>query len=330
MNSDINSPLRDLPPPATGKCGWPWTEGAPSLPTSMPDGAPWPRISIVTPSFNQEQFIEETIRSVLLQGYPNLEYLVIDGGSTDGSCEVIQKYSKWITFWVSEPDRGQSHAINKGFTRSTGEIMAWLNSDDIYYRGALSVMVKKLLTPNPAWAIGAAEVVTKSGHLKLLREPREITIDTFVVFLQDWFPQQATFWNRAMWNLTGFVDEELHYTMDLDLWYRMFQIARPSITNTLIAKYRSHPKAKTFRDSEHFEKLIAELGTWLLQKIITDNNVDIEEAVARQLIRLQQRSNYLDRILNHPAIGRFIRFWIRYVNSDLVEKTIVFPSVKSR
>ena len=98
----------------------------------MPDGRPWPRMSIVTPSYNQGQFIEETIRSVLLQSYPDLEYIVIDGGSTDESVEIIKKYVEWLAFWVSEPDRGQSDAINKGLTISKGDFLAYLNSDDAY------------------------------------------------------------------------------------------------------------------------------------------------------------------------------------------------------
>jgi len=114
---------RSAPSPP-GKTGWPWTEETSRLPEKMSDGRPWPRISIVTPSYNQGQFIEETIRSVLLQGYPNLEYIVIDGGSSDGSVEILQEYEQWLAYWVSERDRGQADALNKGFRRASGILSA--------------------------------------------------------------------------------------------------------------------------------------------------------------------------------------------------------------
>src|SRR5262245_38077091 len=106
--------LAELPPPPAGRIGWPWTMESPQLPDTMSDGRPWPRISIVTPSYNQGEFIEETIRSVLLQGYPNLEYIVMDGGSKDETLSILQKYEHAINYWTSAPDKGQAEAINKG------------------------------------------------------------------------------------------------------------------------------------------------------------------------------------------------------------------------
>ena len=132
--------LDDLPAPPPGKTGWIWTEQSNPLPPKMPDGTEWPRISIVTPSYNQGHYIEETIRSILLQGYPNLEYIIIDGGSTDRSVEIIQKYASFLTYWVSEPDNGQTQAIDKGLAYCTGEIFNWVNSDDFLSRNALATI----------------------------------------------------------------------------------------------------------------------------------------------------------------------------------------------
>lgn len=129
--------IQDLPLPPSGKTGWPWTEETPPALAGLPNGQPWPRVSIVTPVFNGVSFLEESIRSVLLQGYPNLEYIIIDGGSRDGSVDIIRRYESWLTFWASEPDRGQSHAINKGLSRATGVYFNWHNADDILLPGSL-------------------------------------------------------------------------------------------------------------------------------------------------------------------------------------------------
>src|SRR5688572_24844846 len=145
----MSSPsLAQMPPPPPEKTGWPWTEESPQLPDTMPNGQPWPKITIVTPSYNQGQFLEETIRSVLLQGYPNLEYIIMDGGSTDGSVDIIRKYEPYIAYWVSTTDRGQSHAINKGFSLATGHLMGWLNSDDVYAPNALMSIAQSLQVMN--------------------------------------------------------------------------------------------------------------------------------------------------------------------------------------
>src|SRR6266568_7556231 len=128
--------IAELPPPPIDRVGWPWTEAKDWLPELQPNGQAWPKVTIVTPSYNQGHFLEETIRSVLLQGYPDLEYIVIDGGSTDGSIEIIQRYSKELAHWSSEPDGGPAAGLNKGFRGATGEIFSFLNADDFYLPGA--------------------------------------------------------------------------------------------------------------------------------------------------------------------------------------------------
>jgi cellulose synthase/poly-beta-1,6-N-acetylglucosamine synthase-like glycosyltransferase len=159
--------LSDLPPPPPRTFGWPWTAQTTAALGSLGAGQSLPKITVITPSFNQGRFIEETIRSVLLQHYPNLEYLIYDAGSSDGSVEAIRKYEPWLTFWVSEQDRGQAHAINKGLARASGEIVAWLNSDDTYRPGALAAAAAAA-TRHPDAAVVYADANWVDTALRLL------------------------------------------------------------------------------------------------------------------------------------------------------------------
>ena len=220
--------LSELPPPPDGRKGWPWLEESPKLPEVMPDGRPWPRVSIVTPSYNQAHFVEETIRSVLLQGYPELEYFVIDGGSTDGAVEVIRRYEKWFGYWVSEPDRGQSHAINKGFERATGELFAWINSDDYYLPGALATVGGGYsAAPRPSVLIGSGTVVRPDGSGRMPIEPEHSDFDSIMKGHRTsmggypTFMQQSAFFPASDYRAVGGLDEELHFAMDLDLWLKL-------------------------------------------------------------------------------------------------------------
>ena len=156
-------PLKNLPNAPPEKKGWPWIPEISQLKSSLSNARLWPKISIVTPSFNQVQFLEETIRSVLLQGYPNLEYIIIDGGSTDGSIDIIKKYSRWLRYWVSEPDSGQSNAINKGFAKASGEIFGYLNSDDLYEPNALKIISSYFMN-NSACNLLAGECTVFDDH----------------------------------------------------------------------------------------------------------------------------------------------------------------------
>jgi glycosyltransferase involved in cell wall biosynthesis len=140
--------LAELPPPPPGKTGWPWTEECPQLPDTRPDGSPWPRITIVTPSYNQGEFIEETIRSVLLQGYPDLEYFIMDGGSTDESVDKIIQYQAWLSHWCTGKDSGQADAITKALERASGIWFHNVNSDDVLLPNAL----QRIGSTNTAYA----------------------------------------------------------------------------------------------------------------------------------------------------------------------------------
>jgi glycosyltransferase involved in cell wall biosynthesis len=213
--------LNELPPPPNGKTGWPWTEESEQLPETMPDGRPWPRVSVVTPSYNQGRFIEETLRSVMLQGYPDLEYIVTDGGSTDDSVDTIKNYEPWLSHWVSEKDRGQSHAINKGWKMSTGKLIAYLNSDDIYYPNTIREAVL-------AWHENACPAVIYSDAVATNEEGRFMTLAKSYPFdlkrmreVRNPIRQPAAFLSRKEVAAIDWIDESLHFVMDYDLWYRL-------------------------------------------------------------------------------------------------------------
>lgn len=241
--------LNDLPTPPPDKTGWPWTEESPQLPDTMPDGSPWPKISIVTPSLNQGQFIEETIRSVLLQGYPNLEYIIVDGGSTDGTIEIIKKYEKWLTYWVSEPDDGQSHAINKGLRKSTGDIAAWLNSDDVYCENIFSVVSINMwdgrTTRNNVFYGNCLIIDRESNCISIIYGRKAIHVD----ILKFWkgkfsIPQPALFLSGNLFRDT-LLDENLHYVMDWELLVRISKKSDLVYYDYEMAKFREHHESKS-------------------------------------------------------------------------------------
>lgn len=208
-------------PPPTDKTGWPWTDKITPMPATMSDGTPWPKISIVTPSYNQGHFIEETIRSVLLQDYPNLEYIIIDGDSCDNSVEIIKKYSKHISYWVSEPDRGQAHAINKGISWAHGDIMAWLNSDDIYLPKCFDKVTEAFRQHPEADVVYGDHIFIDSEGKEILRK-REIPVDfKIMLFGRNHVAQPTVFWRRGVLERVGLLDETLHYALDWEWWFRM-------------------------------------------------------------------------------------------------------------
>jgi len=306
--------LRKLPSPPKGKSGWPWTKESPELPSTMPNGKPWPKISIITPSFNQELFIEETIRSVLLQNYPNLEYLIIDGGSTDNSVEIIKKYEHWLTYWVSEKDRGQSHAINKGFSLSTGDILAWINSDDLLNEQALSNVANTLSISEPSWLIGITDVINSKGYkIYTRRFNKELSEECFTFWNLDWIPQQSVYWNREIQKAVGPLNENLHYTMDVDFIYKLYLATKPIYIEKKIALYRMQKNAKTISSNDLSIKETAEWIAKNILKIKPEINSQTISYICNS-IKIQKK---IFRIRNHIILGNILKFWITLFNNQL-------------
>ena len=216
--SDRSTGVRQLPPPPAGRTGWPWTDGCTSFEATRPDGSAWPRISIVTPSFNQGRYLEETIRSVLLQGYPNLEFHILDGGSTDDSVEIIRKYEPWLSSWVSRRDKGQSDAINQGFQKCSGEIFTWICSDDLLAPDALrNVALAFSDRMRPDVVVGScycqydddpSRNYTGRSSVEVIRR----TPYTFAVW------QPSCFFRSALVARPELVRRDMHYCMDRELW----------------------------------------------------------------------------------------------------------------
>jgi len=205
-----------------------------------------PIISIVTPSYNQGSYLEETILSVLEQGYPALEFFIFDGGSTDGSLDIIQKHQDQLTFWESKPDRGQSHAINKGFRMASGEIVAWLNSDDLLAPGALKV-VAQAWQQNPGVGLitGQTEIIDQAGKPTGNIFGSEPNVINSLLSSENPVSQPSTFFSTSALKEVGFLDETLHMSMDWDLWLRIGARFPMLFITKILSKSRTWEMTKT-------------------------------------------------------------------------------------
>lgn len=268
----------------------------------------WPKISIVTPSFNQGQYIEQTILSVLSQNYPNLEYIIIDGGSTDNTVEIIQKYESSITYWVSEPDRGQSHAINKGLKKCTGEIFNWLNSDDWYTPGALFEVANAFMSNSSAQFVSGYENhVELNGNVNVhngtfLKPSTEKTIE----FCE--LTQPSTFFKlKAIRSVNG-VSEDLHYIMDGELWVKLLLLYGQEHfvkLDKVLVNFRLHVNSKTVSNSA--------VNNFLFERTSILSDLQRFIGLPEEIIDF-----YISDIYKTPTIYRLGRNW--QMNKRIISK----------
>jgi glycosyltransferase involved in cell wall biosynthesis len=211
----------------------------------MTSPTPLPLVSIITPSFNQARFLEATIQSVLGQDYPRIEYIIVDGGSTDGSKDIIKKYESKLAWWVSEIDKGQTDAINKGFERAKGDILAWLNSDDTYEPKAVGAAVKYLLAhPQVGMVYADANFINEDG--RVIGKFNSAQTD-YRLLRQGYvhIPQQTMFFRASLWKEVGPLDPSFYFAMDYDLWTRIARRAPLAYVPQTWANFRLHTSGKT-------------------------------------------------------------------------------------
>jgi glycosyltransferase involved in cell wall biosynthesis len=214
-----------------------------------------PRITIVTPCLNGAAYLAEAMDSVLGQGYPNLEYIIVDGGSTDGSVEIIKEHAAHLTHWVSEPDRGHAHALNKGFARTTGDIMGWLNADDVLHRGSLRLLAEVFTQfPQVEGLTGQASHLDEAGAVVDVHPPRAWSRLGFLSGDYRWIQQEGTYWRRGLWHRAGGrLSEEYRLACDFELWVRFFRHAQLQSTSGLIGGFRFHARQRTAEQIQEYE-----------------------------------------------------------------------------
>src|SRR5215472_1750538 len=235
----------------------------------------WPRIALVTPVRNSGKYLEQTIRSVLAQDYPNLDYFIVDGGSTDGAVEIIRKYEGQISGWLSEPDNGMYDAINKGFARTTGEIMGWISATDMLHVGGLRVAGSVFRDlPEVEWITGHGTYFNEEGMTVGMHAMPHWSRYRFLAGANRAIQQESTFWRRALWERAGGrVEDSLRYAADFELWVRFFRHAKLYSVDAFIGGFRVHGDSLGFRELElcagiHNQVIEAELdrmpeGKWL-------------------------------------------------------------------
>lgn len=265
----------------------------------------FPKISIVTPSFNQGEFIEETILSVLNQNYPNLEYFIVDGGSTDNSVEIIKKYEKKLTWWVSENDKGHADALNKGFSRASGDIMAWINSDDKYYPWTFKTVAEVFQSENNIqWLQGKQSKFDSKGRLVSAWECHKNIFD-FMSGNYAWIQQESVFWTKELWRKSGgYIDENYKFMVDGELWCRFFKYAELFHLNIVIGGIRNHESRRALLNALQVDDEMERCTQQLFESL--DENKQHEIKLIVHKLRSCRNTNKLFSILPKFLYNRLV------------------------
>ncbi|WP_183559891.1 glycosyltransferase family 2 protein [Mucilaginibacter sp. SP1R1] len=292
--------------PATDKKGWPWNQEVGS--NSYDSKSDWPKISIVTPSYNQGQFIEETIRSILLQNYPNLEYIIIDGGSSDDTVEIIKKYEPWITLWVSEKDKGQANAINKGVKKCTGDVFNWINSDDFLAPSAL-LNVGKSFVKGATVAGRVFNFYDNDPSFKDVVENKDLAIKSFIA-LKSTFHQPGVWCDLQNILSIGQFSESSSYYFDRIFFTSYFlQHSEVIYDNNVLVHFRYHVSSKTvvIRDS-HADELINFYERLLENPLFNDHKQELTSALYYQLLPEKRIHSWEFRNIQKDFITRLATY----------------------
>lgn len=274
------------------------------------DSGASPLVSIVTPSLGQAEFIEDTILSVLGQDYPRVEYVVVDGGSDDGTLDILRRYEDRLR-WTSGTDAGQSDAINRGFASTSGEIIAWLNADDVYTPGAIAAAVEAF-SKDPALELvyGHAEYMDRAGRT-LDRQPAAEPWDyEALIERTNLIQQPAAYFRRAAFDAVGGLDSNLHYVMDYDLWIRLGARGRVRFLPAVLAKVRVHSETKTLTGGiPRFTEMERMLGRHSKARVPTGFAPEMLRLLAREAAhsmrggRVREAAGYMQRLLPYAAGG---------------------------